>query len=386
MKTMKKDISLILLLLTLLISFVITTTAESSIIDSMEFQGDRIDLTLEKAIEIVLKDNPTIKQSELSLEQAEVKSKQIISAGKDNKKLYSNYKREGTIGNLLVYKLPKLNADFVLANAKRNYEATVENLKADIEKSYFELLQLEQMNEINKEDLDIAKDIYKKTKQKFELGLVTKQEVISSELNLKKAENSYIASENMLKKAKMAFNIKLGYDVMTKVNLIDELGYKEFEGVSIADVVSKALINRNEIKAAEFKYELEKINMDITAKQYTENTYVYRDQKIKLEKALKDLNDIKKNIEMEVRSNYLDIKEKYEEIKAGEKAVELAKEALRLYQLSYDVGTAILTDVQEAQTSLLQARLGLSKAILEYNLAISKFEDSIGVGRTVINM
>jgi outer membrane protein TolC len=394
----KRSIKISFLVGIMCISLISFTAAETNIVDSMDFQGEEKSLTLEEAIEVMLKDNPAIEQAKLNLEKAKVESEKIENNADDLKdakeytmddmgnlipvgKMFDKYKVKGSLDNLKVVKLPELQANFTLSNAQRNYDATVESLKANIEEAYFGLLQAQDLAEINKANMDIAKDLYDKTKKKFDLGLVAKQEVLNSELSYIKAQNEYKSSLDTVKKAKMALNTQLGYDVMTNIKLQDELTYKEFEVPSIAEAVSKALENRNEIKAAEFNYQVAQINMDIIAKQYPEITYMYREQKVELEKAEKDLQTARKNIEMEVRSNYLDVLEKQEEIEAGKKSVELAKEALRLNQLSYDVGMAVLTDVQKAQTTLKQAQLGLSKAILDYNLAVLKFEDSIGVGR-----
>ena len=223
-----------------------------------------------------------------------------------------------------------------------------------------------------------------KTEKKFELGLIAKQEVINSELSLINAENDYKTAMDNVKRAKMALNIELGYDIMGEVKLTDELMYEEFELESIAGAISQGLENRNEIKYVEYIYELAETNMAIVEKKEPSITFNYRSQVVNLAKAEKSLADTKKNIEMEIRSNYLDVMQKYEEIKAGEKSVELAEESLRLSQLSYDVGMSVLTDVQNAQTALMQAKMGLSQAILDYNIAVLSFEDSIGVGRTTM--
>lgn len=380
---MKKIKAILITVVILCISLGSFSAAESSIIDSLDFQGEEKSVSLEKATEIILGDNPTIKKAELDLEQAKVDYDKGRSALRKVKKVY---KREGSLDYLENVKLLELSNEFTLANAHRNYDATVENIKADLELSYFSLLQAEKLVEINKQNLEVTKDLYETIQKKLELGLVAKQEVLNSELNYINSENECKAALDNAKKAKMMLNIKLGYEIMTKTDLVGELKYKEYQLGSVAEAVSKAWESRNEIKAAEFKYELEKINMEITSIKYPEITYMYREQKVELEKALKDVENARKNIELEVRSNYLDILQKQEEIKASEKSVELAEEALRLYQSSYDVGMSVITDVQKAQSLLMKAKLGLSKATLDYNLAVLKYEDSIGVGRTAMEL
>lgn len=359
------------------------TAAESSIVDSMDFQGDSIGLSLDEAIEVMLESNPTLEKSKLDLEQAQVDYDKYEKDYRRVKRVFGSEDKD-SLKYLQSVKLLEISGEYAMASARRNYDATLENLKADMEQAYYRLLQAERMTGINKANVETTKDLHEKTKKKFELGLVAKQEVINSELSLIRAENDYNSSQNNLKNAKMLLNTRLGYDIMKEVNLTEELSYREFEVQSIAEAISKALENRNEIKFAEFNYNIQKTNMDIAEKIYSDFMFDYRSQKLDLEKATRDLEDIKKNIEMEVRSNYLDVLQKQEEIKAGEKSVELAKEALRLSQLSYDVGMSVMTDIQRAQTALLQSELGLSQAVLDYNLCVLKFEDAIGVGRTSI--
>ena len=204
---------------------------------------------------------------------------------------------------------------------------------------------------------------------------------MNSELSYIEAENEYKAALSTVKNAKMAFNIEMGYDVMAEVKLKDKLTYEAYEVPGIAEAVSQALDSRKEIKALQFAYDTEKVNMDIAERKYSDFMSPYKTQQIQLEKALKNLADTKKVIEMEVRMNYLELVQKQEEIKSGEKAVEGAGQALNLSEVSYDAGMSVLTDVQQAQVALKQTKLGLSKAILDYNLVVLKFEDSIGVGR-----
>lgn len=381
---LKRNTKSIVLTAVVSLSLLGFATAESTIINSMDFQGKAIELTLDKAIEVGLEDNVTIEKSKIDIEKADLDADVLSKAIKKQKKVSSSYTKEGTSSNIELMKIPDLQEDFLVDNAKRNHEVTIISLKSKIEESYFQLLQAEEMVEINKENLEITEDLYNKTKQKFDLGLVTKQEVLQSEYNVQEAENKYRSSQDTVKKARMALNIELGYDVMTNIELKDELGYKEYKGIDLAEAISKALVTRNEIKASEYAYELARLKFEAADKKYTDNVFDHREASVNLEKAEEDLTNTKKLIEMEIRANYLDVLQKQEDIKAGEKSVELAEEALRLTKSSYDVGMSVLTDVQKAQNTLLTAKLGLSKNILDYNLAVLTLEDSIGVGRTTI--
>ncbi|GBF12286.1 TolC family protein [Tepidibacillus sp. HK-1] len=382
---MLKNNKIFIITLITLLSFISFPRANSLIIDSMDFQGEATELTLNQAIDLMLKDNPTMEQQKLDLEQAQVDYDKAKYNLRKLKPLYED-KRKDSIDYLQNYRLLEVSTEFTKANAERNAQATTEGLKAQVEESYYKLLQAEQLLKIKKENLDTYKKLYETTKKKLELGLVTKQEVLSAELNVINAENDYNATKDMLTKAKMAFNVTLGKDVMDQVNLKDQLTPKEFKEVSIADAINQAFEKRNEIKIAEYGYEMAKINFDIISKQYPEITFQYRSEKVNLDKAIKSLETTKKQIEMEVRSNYLDVKQKQSEIKAYEKSVTIAEEGLKLNQLLYDNGMGVATDVEKAQVQLDQAKVGLAQSILDYNLAVLKFEDSIDVGRTAMSI
>lgn len=377
---MKKRAISISLALAMLFVLTLATAADTNVVDSMEFQGKGIELTLNDAIQIMLKDNPTLLKSSLDLEQAKVSYDKNSSTLRKIRKSF-NIRDVGSLDYLQSVTLFELSTEYGINNAQRTYDATLEGLKASIEESYYGLLQAEQLKKINEENMLLSRDLYDKIKKKYELGLAAKQEVLNSELSYIKAQNGFRAAENAVKSAKMAFNAKLGYDIMTEVKLKDELKYKEFELGSIAEAVKKALQSRMEIKSLEYAHQVADINMKIADIKFDDFMYPYKEAKINLQKAQRDLENVRKNIEMEVRINYMDVLQKQQEIKAGEKSVTLAEEALKISQVSYDAGMGLMTDVQKAQVALQQAKLGLSKAILDYNLAVLKFEDSIGVGR-----
>lgn len=390
---------IVLTLAVILVFSTLTVSADTGIVDSMEFQGNATELSLDGAIAAMLKDNPTIAKAKLDLNQAgedyDKSSRQLRQTKKTVNRIDDNSYMRNNDPNSYNPVLDMIDSSeletaasalevtvkYAKGNAQSAYDATVNGVKADIEQSYYQLLQAQQLQSISNDNMNVFKDLYEKTKSKFDLGLVAKQEVLNSELNYVKAQSDYNAAVNSVKSAQMAFNAKLGYDVMSNIKLTDGLTYKEFKLDSIAKAVENALQNRYDLKAAEYGYEIEKATLTSTAVKYSEITYNYQTEKIKLDKAAKDYADCKKGIEMEVRSNYLAITQKQQEYLSGQKSVELAQEALKISQLQYNAGMAVQTDVQKAQVALQQAQVALSQTLLDYNLAVLKFQDSIGVGR-----
>ena len=359
---------------------ILTASSESTIVDSMLFQGEGTVLSLDKAIDTALKGNASIIKSEMALEQAEVSYEKSKSETDKIKEFYNKIdKQEDSMDYMQNVTLPMMNIDLMLESAQVNLDALKTGQKSAVEQLYFSLRQAEKQCEIQKENLEISKALYDKSKKKFELGLVAKQEVLNGELNVLNAEVGYNSALNSLTKLKMSLNNMLGFDLMNELVLKDELSYKAFEVDSIAKVINDAFANSSSMKALDLTYKIEALKLEITGRQFPEGTYAYDEQEIKVDKASKDMENEQKSIELKVRENYLDVMQKQDEIRSGEKSVELAEEMFKLSQTTYDAGLGLLTDVQGAQLSLQQKKLALSKAILDYNIAVMKFNDSIGV-------
>lgn len=377
---MKKILALSLSVL-IITALIFTSGAQTNIVDNMTFAGEKTQLSLEQAIQKVIADNSGIKGAMTDIEEYKISQEKLSDIKKDIKKGRtikdgSTYDYEVKVRDLVSKNLTDASA--------RNLEATKKSTTAKVEELYYGLLNAKKELDIYQANYDIAKDLLNKTNKKFELGLIARQEVITSEQNLIAAENKLNSASNALKTSKMDFNILLGYDVMADVEPVGSLTFKEEKIDGIAASVSTALIERNEVKNADYNLKYEEMKMKIVAGKYAEITYNYRAQKLKVEQAQKDYTDMLKNIEKDVRQKYMKVSEKLDAVKSGEKSVQLAEEKLKISTLSFDKGMAILTDVQAAQNNVLQAKLDLTKAILGYKLAVSDYKDSAGIGRNTV--
>lgn len=372
---MKKRFIALMLSATMALPFATAAHAEVTIPSSVEFQGTPVELSLEKAIDIMLKDNPTIKAAQLNLDEAGVTAEKGITIPKDGqgnplegerKELYNNINR--------------LTKESAKKTAEVSYKATVNGLRIDIEQSYFGILQAEEAKKINEDNVSVAKELYDIANNKLSLGLITKQEVLSAELNYIQTQNTLDQSIKDLIAARLLFNTKLGFDVMQDVRLTDKLEFKEFTPVNITEVVQSALNKRFEVVSSDYALKLEGASFELVSYEDDPITYKYRLEKIKLENATKTSNDTKNIVIVDVLNNYLTIIQKQKEIQSGQKAVESAQEALRLSKLTYETGDGLQTDVMKSQVLLQSSRLQLSKALLDYNMAVVKFQNSIVEG------
>ncbi len=390
---MNKKVVSGILVFGLILSFAVFASADINVIDSMDFQGDAITLSLEEAIDRARTESVSGKSIDWNEEKAVAayweytESAQAINAGWD---AMSKANQMGAfIQNSLSAtrsdaEILKFTGEFYKDQRLRNKTAEENMLRAQVKEFYFTVNNLNELVKINEENVAVRQKLYENTQTKFELGMVAKQDVLSAEYELMSAETDYDESVLNLKNAKMKLNLLLGYDPMQEVVLTDSISENAAEkDIGIAEAVSKALLERNEIYAAKFQLDLSEMTTENLKKKSASASEVKK-QRIALEETTAQYLSALDNVEIDVREKYMDVRQKKSAVETSKKSVETLEEALRLTQLTYDAGMAILTDVQEMQTKVFQAKVGLSNAILNYNLAIDAFQESMGAGRFTV--
>jgi len=93
-----------------------------------------------------------------------------------------------------------------------------------------------------------------------------------------------------------------------------------------------------------------------------------------------NIDNMPKNIEMEIRSLYNDLQTNYQAIQSAKSTLELAEEALRVKKLLYDSGLTTLADVQKAQITVYQTNQLLTSKISAFDLATYEWNYATGVG------
>ncbi len=101
-------------------------------------------------------------------------------------------------------------------------------------------------------------------------------------------------------------------------------------------------------------------------------------ERVELEKAKEEERSIRLSITREVRDAHLTIANAKERIIVTERAMESARENLRVELLKYDTGAGTSTDVIDAQTALLRAEADACQALFDKETAIAYLRKAIG--------
>jgi outer membrane protein TolC len=90
------------------------------------------------------------------------------------------------------------------------------------------------------------------------------------------------------------------------------------------------------------------------------------------------LRKLQLQIQLEVETAVSNIESTHARVAAMEKAVEQAKESLRIEREKYDLGKGAIVDVLDAQSALLEAQTSYYRAMADYNVAIAQWRLAVG--------
>ncbi|MDD3395805.1 MAG: TolC family protein, partial [Acidaminococcaceae bacterium] len=101
-----------------------------------------------------------------------------------------------------------------------------------------------------------------------------------------------------------------------------------------------------------------------------------RADKVKAEETYRQTTD---SVQLDVRNNYLSLREAEKRIATSQTAVSQAEEDYRISILRYQAGVGTNTDVMDAQVALTQAKNNYIQALYDYNTSGAQLDKAMGV-------
>lgn len=104
-----------------------------------------------------------------------------------------------------------------------------------------------------------------------------------------------------------------------------------------------------------------------------------REERAALYAAGEKLRALELGIRLDVQTAVLNIDTDIKRIHTTEKAIDQAKESLRIERKKYNYGKGSITDVLDAQSSMLDSQTNYYKALVDYNTALAQLRLATGV-------
>lgn len=348
-------------------------------------------LTLQEAIDFALTNSIDYELTKLELQKSEVQYQQNKKAVRSLQDFYDldiNIPRtyevtaDDNVNRAMIKNGASLRQVELAWNiANWNLVKKENQIKYNVEKAYFDLKKAETEVKIANENLALSQKQFEFGKLRFQVGLMSKQQLLGLELGLSQAKSGFDASDMAYKLQQMSFKNTIGMDLGIRVELIDTLEKKSYEPIILDDSIKLAFENNVNLKIAEESYEIQQLVLKATSGRFPEITFRYREKATEVAKAEQTLMTVKNGIEMGVRSANLGLITAEKQIATFELAVKQAEEALRIAELSFQLGQNTATEVAQANLNLMNAKKNLAQQIHAYNLALLDFEYSTGIGK-----
>jgi outer membrane protein TolC len=320
-------------------------------------------------------------------------------------------------GLITEYKLSDLGLDRAEVTSKLSRQDVI----LDAKNAYFSVLKNQKLLEVAQQTVTSINSQKEVSENFYKVGLSPLNDLLQSQVQLANAQQQLTTAQNNLEIAQTKFNTVLRRPVNTPVLLVEELDYGSFQ-TSLDDCLTEAQKNRLEIQVADLDIEIAGKQVQLTEKDYFPSVnfigayartgddwqahggegisdsagwnvqatatwdfwqwgrtgYGRKEKLARLAQSKYKKTEITDNINLEVKQAYLRTREAEQNIVTIEKAVEQAKENLRITEEQYKEQVATQTDVLVAQTLLTQTLTNYYNALYDFKIAKAVLMRAIG--------
>ncbi|MCX6860544.1 MAG: TolC family protein [Verrucomicrobia bacterium] len=310
--------------------------------------------------------------------------------------------------------------------ALASYQALVANTLLEVRTAYSDVLLAVEQIVVQEASKKLLERELETARRSLEAGTVPRFNVLRAEVELANALPPLIRARNQERISRNTLALLLGCDIPADsgvdipLRTADSLKAEPFE-VSVGAALNAAWLRRPEIKAAQSTSQLrhEEVlqtradllpSLSGTAGYGVQNRNFIRDldqtldgwtvgvqanwllfdfgqtqakvnmARAREERARLEVEDVRRRIELEVRTAFSLFMESKEVLVSQTRVIEQAEEAVRLVTARADAGSSTQLEVLSAQTALKLSRTQYSQALRDYTVARAKLERAMGEG------
>jgi len=399
-------------------------------------------LTLQKCIDMALKNNHLIRITKKKLVEAQGKKQEAfgrflpsltasasytnlsevpslgpIKMGEENNYAggFSMTQPLFTWGKIrLGYKLTSLNYNLTEAG----YNQVESEIIFSVKKSFYSVLLVKKFLEIAEEAVEVMEDHYRVIQGFYKEGKVSSVDVDRVKVLLVNAKTRKIKAANGLKLATKALYNLINIEADNGREIEGGLNFDSDKNeINLKNSVKQALGKRPEIKQLVFQRKMAECSLKLARAENRPNLALVGNYKY--EKPFSFINEwdkswnagcyltfplfngfsnwgrinqakaqvsqleiaqdqLNKGINLEVESIYLNLNEAEERIHAQKENVSVAKKNLEIIRKRYERGLVSDLDLRETQLALTRAETEYSQALFDYNIALAQLQKAVG--------
>jgi outer membrane protein len=305
-------------------------------------------------------------------------------------------------------------------NAELARQQNINNLVLQTYQTYYNLLNAQKLEEVASQAVERLQAHRKDAQAFYDAGLIPKNDLLASELQLAQGQQDLLKAENATSLAMSALNLLLERPATMPLTVTDRLIYTK-RNIEWDEVVQLALTQRPEIKQGELTARIAEKNIILTKAPYLPTvslsaTYTRQSEdflgssnpsgpneiksaqaqaqwkfwswqqkknkvaaaRLEVKKAKEFVRQVRDTVILEVREAFLSLLEAEKNITVAQKSIEQAEENYRITQGRFQSQLATSTEVLDAQTLLTTARSNYYNALYGYNTASAFLDRASG--------
>jgi outer membrane protein len=323
-----------------------------------------------------------------------------------------------SLGGYNLYQIREIEAS--KNSARNSYELSRQELILSVKRAYFDVLKSKMLLEIQKDALNRANEQLKIAQTRYDLGAASYSDVLKAKVQYGDVELALISAENTVKVAKATLNNWMGQDVNAPIEVEENLTKPEFE-YSYDEALKTAMQDNPSLNKAKFDFQSAQAqfgmsrsgwfpsfslrgsyswsNTDLNELKNIRNrdydwslsasisfnifdnfqkNYNLSYAKANRISAGENYSQTKRDVALELKQAYLNVEEAQQTIDLTEEKQASAREDLDLVQEKYNLGSASILELLDAEVSLKQAESDRVQALYDFNLAVAQFEKALG--------
>ncbi len=254
---------------------------------------------------------------------------------------------------------------------------------------------------------------HKTINQMMEVKKAAKIDILRVEVRLASIEQSIVRERNTLSILKHTLADLMGLDQRQEIDINGDLSF-DYRSYDLKELVDSALAVRPDYLSLKSEFDAQSKRVEMAKGEYLPSvygigSYGYRansrgnsgdlgfiglsisaplydprispkisEERSKLMALQERLRKMVLQIKLDVESAILYVQSSAERVRASEKAIEQAREGLRIEQQKYELGKGSITDILDAQAALLLSETNYYKALADFQISKTRLNLSIG--------
>ncbi|MBR2214877.1 MAG: TolC family protein [Selenomonadaceae bacterium] len=304
-----------------------------------------------------------------------------------------------------------------LNRADLTTENTRQSVRYAAAEGYANLIHLENLAKVAREAVAMGNTQLNLIQAQFEEGAVAEADLLMMKVNIANDRQNLVNAEKQVEVAKSTLASLVGLPQDTDVEPVDIFSYEPYDK-DLADCEAYALEHRPDGLAADYNIKAAQAQKDTAKAGYrpkvsavagqsivgnspfrSERSHAWEaglniswnifdngvtaenvrqaDANIRAYEA--EARRVKKNIRLETRTAYLNMKAAEQNIQETALAVKQAEDSYLIAQVRYEEGVDVLLGLTDAQDKLTRAKQNYMTALYQYNLSRAALEKAMGV-------